>query len=63
MINSRDSANTWNPNKKEQIEVPFSVGTIVELKENPSVLAEIIGHRSECIYHSPVKPKVLRKKI
>ena len=33
MINSRDSANTWNPNKKEQIEVPFSVGTIVELKE------------------------------
>ena len=45
MINSRDSANTWNPNKKEQIEVPFSVGTVVELKEDPNVLAEILEYR------------------
>lgn len=45
MINSRDSANTWNPNKKEQIEVPFSIGSVVEAKTNPSVLAEILEYK------------------
>ena len=42
MINSRDSANTWRPDQKEQIEVPFSVGTVVEIKEDQNVLAQII---------------------
>lgn len=45
MINSRDSYIEYNPNKKETIEVPYHVGTILELKENPSVLARICQYR------------------
>jgi len=45
MINSRDSYSEFNPNKKESIEVPYAIGTIVELKENPNVLAKICQYR------------------
>ena len=45
MINSRDSYTDFNPNKKESIEVPYGIGTIVELKNNPDVLARIIQYR------------------
>ena len=39
MINSRDPYIEYN--KKESIEVPSSIGTVVELKEDPTVLAKI----------------------
>ena len=29
MINSRDSYSEYNPNKKESIDVPFCIGTII----------------------------------
>ena len=45
MINSRDSYTDFNPNKKESVEVPYGIGTIVELKDNPDVLARIIQYR------------------
>ena len=45
MINSRDSYVEYNPNKEESIKVPFSMGTIVELKEDPAVLAQICQYR------------------
>ena len=45
MINSRDSYIEYNPNKKETIEVPYHIGTILELKENPLVLARICQYR------------------
>ncbi len=45
MINSRDSYVEYNPNKKESIDVPFSIGTVVELKEDPTVLAKICQYR------------------
>ena len=45
MINSRDSYTNFNPNRKESIEVPYVIGTIVELKDNPDVLARIIQYR------------------
>lgn len=48
MINSRDSYTAYtgfNPNRKESIEVPYGIGTIVELKDNPDVLARIIQYR------------------
>ena len=45
MINSRDSYTDYNPNKKESIEVPYEIGTIIELKENPDVLARICQYR------------------
>ena len=41
MINSRDSYTDFNSNKKEFIQVPYCVGTIIELKDNPNVLAKI----------------------
>ena len=45
MINSRDSYTDYNPNEKESIEVPYGIGTIIELKENPNVLARICQYR------------------
>ena len=45
MINSRDSYSEYNPNKKESIDVPFCIGTIIELKEDPTVLAKIFQYR------------------
>lgn len=45
MINSRDSYTDFNPNRKKSIEVPYGIGTIVELKDNPDVLARIIQYR------------------
>ena len=45
MINSRDSYTDFNPNKKENIEVPYGIGTIIELKDNPEVLAKICQYR------------------
>ncbi len=45
MINSRDSYIECDPNKKETIEVPYHMGTILELKENPSVLVRICQYR------------------
>ena len=45
MINSRDSYTDFNPNKKESIEVPYGIGTIVELRDNPDVLAKICQYR------------------
>ena len=45
MINSRDSYTDLSPNRKESIEVPYRIGTIVELKDNPDVLARINQYR------------------
>ncbi len=45
MINSRDSYSEYNPNMKNSIEVPFSIGTIIELKEDSTVLAKICQYR------------------
>ena len=45
MFNSRDSYTDYNPNKKEMIEVPYMIGTIVELKDNSDVLAKICQYR------------------
>ena len=45
MINSRDSYSEYNPNKKESIDVPFCIGTIIELKEDPAVLAKICQYK------------------
>ncbi len=45
MINSRDSSNDYNPDNKELIEIPYSIGTILELKENPKILAKICHYR------------------
>lgn len=45
MINSRDSYTDFNPNRKESIEVPYGIGTIIELKDNPDVLAKICQYR------------------
>lgn len=45
MINSRESYADFNPNRKESIEVPYGIGTIIELKENPDVLAKICQYR------------------
>ena len=45
MINSRDSYADYNPNEKESIEVPYGIGTIIELKENRDVLAIICQYR------------------
>ena len=45
MINSRDSYTDMNPNKIESYEVPFRIGTAVELKDNPDVLAIINQYR------------------
>ena len=45
MINSRDSYSEYNPNKKESIDVPFCIGTIIESKEDPAVLAKIFQYR------------------
>ena len=45
MINSRDSYNEYDTNKKEVIEVPYRIGTILELKENPYILAKICQYR------------------
>ena len=45
MINSRDSYTDMNPNKIESYEVPFRIGTVVELKDNPDVLAIINQYR------------------
>lgn len=45
MINSRDTYTDFNPNRKESIEVPYGIGTIIELKDNPDVLAKICQYR------------------
>ena len=45
MFNSRDSQYDYNPNKKEYIEVPYSIKTVVELKEDENVLAKICHYR------------------
>ena len=45
MINSRDSYTDMKPNKIESYEVPFRIGTAVELKDNPDVLAIINQYR------------------
>ena len=45
MINSRDSYTNLNPNKKEFIEIPYRIGTIIELKENSDELARICQYR------------------
>ena len=41
MINNRDSSNNWNLDHKEIVEIPYSIGTVVELKDNPSILASV----------------------
>ena len=45
MINSRDTYTDFNPSRKESIEVPYGIGTIIELKDNPDVLARICQYR------------------
>lgn len=45
MINSRDSHTDFNPGQKEFIEVPYRIGTIIELKNNPDILAKICQYR------------------
>ena len=45
MINSRDTYTDFNSNRKESIEVPYGIGTIIELKDNPDVLAKICQYR------------------
>ena len=45
MINSRDSSNDFKPNSKIYYEVPFEIGTILELKKNHDVLAKICQYR------------------
>lgn len=45
MINSRDSYTDFDPNRKETIEVPYGIGTIIELKGNPDILAMICQYR------------------
>ena len=45
MINSRDTYTDFNPSRKESIEVPYGIGTIIELKDNPDVLAKICQYR------------------
>lgn len=45
MINSRDTYTDFNPNRKESIEVLYGIGTIIELKDNPDVLAKICQYR------------------
>lgn len=45
MINSRDTYTDFNPSRKEIIEVPYGIGTIIELKNNPDVLARICQYR------------------
>ena len=44
MINSRDSYNN-ETNSKEIIEIPYSIGTVVELKKNTSILAKICEYK------------------
>lgn len=41
MINNRDSINDWSITQKETIELPYRIGTILELKESPAVLAAV----------------------
>ena len=45
MINSRDTYTDFNPSRKEIIEVPYGIVTIIELKDNPDVLARICQYR------------------
>ena len=45
MINSRDTYTDFNSSRKESIEVPYGIGTIIELKDNPDVLARICQYR------------------
>ena len=45
MINSRDSYTDFNPSSEEIIEVPYRIGTVVVLKDNPDVLARIMQYR------------------
>ena len=45
MINNRDSYTDFNQNKKEIIEVPYRIGTIVELKKDENILAVICQYR------------------
>ena len=45
MFNSRDDSFNYDPNKKETIEVPFSIGSVVEVKTNPSVLVKILEYK------------------
>lgn len=63
MINSRDSYTDFNPNKKEIIEVPYMLGTIIELKENPDVLAKICQYRISVEHYTQVINVGLTTKI
>ena len=45
MINSRDSYIEFNPNKKEIIEVPYRIGTVVKMKKDENILARICQYR------------------
>lgn len=45
MINSRDTYTDFNPSRKESIEVPYGIATIIELKDNPDILARICQYR------------------
>ena len=45
MINSRDSYTNFNPNREVNVFLPYEVGTIVELKDNPTVLVRINQYR------------------
>lgn len=45
MINSRDSYTDFNLNRKESIEVPYGIETIIELRDNPDVLAKICQYK------------------
>lgn len=43
MINNREAKVTFN--QTEIIDVPYSVGTIIEFKNNPNIMAKIIQYR------------------
>ena len=45
MINSRDSYTDFSINTKESINLPYRIGTIVESKEDSSLLARICQYR------------------
>lgn len=54
MFNSRDTFTNFNPNRKEIIEVPYEIGTIIELKDNPNVLAKICQYRITVEHYAKV---------
>lgn len=45
MINNRDSYIEFDPNKKEMIEVPYCIGTVIKMKKDENILARICQYR------------------